>query len=333
MLTTTKTGWRLWFLLLLLAFVPGHSACVANDGGFGERVFTLYAGQDIDAGSVTVQVQGDNLLVTYRTTGLWTLTGAHLWIGTDPEGYPQTKTGNPIPGKFPYTSGTLQGVTAYAFQVPLARLGFSCPADDAIYFLMAHAALVRTSYDGSVQTETGWSDGERVVEKGNWATRSNFTLSCECDPDDPPDPQCETAFAYDPNANACFTAYGFNRWGWSNGPYGIYTHRVLDLYAGAGQCDRSKGTLVGSLTLDVLSASQATVLYATTGGWTMEATHVYMGTGMFPLFKQGKDMVPTVAPGQYPYQHELNGAARDTFALTLTGGLPQYLIAHAVVCK
>lgn len=47
---------------------------------------------------------------------------------------------------------------------------------------------------------------------------------------------------------------------------------------------------------------------------------------MFPLVKQGKDFVPTVAPGQYPY----TGVSSSYTVSGLSGKI--YVIAHAIVC-
>jgi hypothetical protein len=37
----------------------------------------------------------------------------------------------------------------------------------------------------------------------------------------------------------------------------------------------------------------------------------------------------TVAPGKYPYKHDLSGASSDSYTVNITG--PIYIIAHAVV--
>lgn len=321
-------------LIGILLAVSAEAQCVITSDGFGERSYVLYAGQSLDAGSVTVQVTNENLVVQYQTTGLWKLGSAALWVGSSSNGYPQTKTGNPIPGKFPYKSGTLTNATSYLFSIPLAILGFQCPADNAIFFFMAHADLYRTNYDGSIQRETGWSEGDRVVEKGNWATRSNFELSCDCDDGgEGNEKTCETAFAYDPDKASCFLEHGFDRWGWTNGPYNIYAGappETLYLYAAAGQCDLSKGYLAGIVTLSYMNQI-ATVLYDTQNtGWTLREIHTYLGNNEFPLSKGA----PTVSPGQFPVIHEnLNDTTKYTVQINMNPYGLYYLIAHGVVCR
>jgi hypothetical protein len=125
----------------------------------------------------------------------------------------------------------------------------------------------------------------------------------------------ETAYAKKGTGALCFIGNGFANWGWTN-PItpGSYT---WDLWAGAGQCDTSKGTLVGTVTV-VYSGGYVTVNYNVAFPYALEETHVYAGTTMFPQVKQGKKWVSTVAPGQY-------------YNASPFGGGTVYVIAHAVV--
>ncbi len=152
---------------------------------------------------------------------------------------------------------------------------------------------------------------------------------CEvCEP--PPGPaDCETAFAY---GDQCFLDIDedgdgvgdFSRWGWRREIDGSYT---ADIFAGAGRCDVSTGTLVGSLDIGVNDDGTVSVSYFTIDGFWLDETHLYVGENL----PTGPDGSATVAPGQYTEFHEdLDGAASDAF--TLPGGIGDYLIAHAVVC-
>jgi len=124
---------------------------------------------------------------------------------------------------------------------------------------------------------------------------------------------CETAYAYDDAPDGtCFIDLGFSNWGWSiklPGP-GTYT---FDVYAGAGQCDLSKGTMVGTVTANY-SGGTVSFSYNFLSGFSASETHFYAGTTPTPYFK-GK---PTVAPGKYRIGTGLSGQI--------------YIIAHAVVC-
>ena len=321
--------------LLLSVAYSANAQCIKSDDASGTQLFTLYAGQTIDAGTVSVTVNGDNLDVTYTTTNGWELSETHLWVGSSVMEMPQTRKGNPIPGQFPYVSGDIAGATSYTSSVALSDLGFSCPGDDQNFLMAAHASVSRDNGDGTSQTETGWSEGGRITDKGNWATLSSFTLTCTCET--PPvtgDATCETTFSYAPEA-ICFLDIDedgdfegdFSRWGWTHGPLGEGSY-TFDIYAGAGQCDLSKGTLVGELRVDYFGSS-ATVGYLMYGGYTMDETQLYVGNEILP--RNDKNGMLTVAPGQYGNIHDLTEADYDEFTVTgLSGDV--YVVAHSVAC-
>jgi len=121
----------------------------------------------------------------------------------------------------------------------------------------------------------------------------------------------ETAYAKGEGAE-CFIPT-FTNWGWTNliSP-GTYE---MDLWAGAAQCDTSKGTNVGTVTVVYGSDGYVTVTYNVGAPYLLEETHVYAGYNMFPKDRKGK---PTVAPGAYSNGSPFNGD-------------PVYVIAHAVV--
>jgi len=100
-------------------------------------VFTLYAGQDIDVGTVSVWHDGVELHVTYNTTGDWVLTETHLAVATSIDGIPQNKNDNPIPGKFSYKHEDLGGVTSDPYMIPLN--GWDVETE---LLIAAHASLL-----------------------------------------------------------------------------------------------------------------------------------------------------------------------------------------------
>ena len=321
---------------LAVLAAPSDAQCVLTTDGTGIQCQTLFAGQTIDAGEVCVEIVGTNLVVEYNTANGWELVETHVWVGDSLADMPQTRKGNPKVGNFPYKSGDVTGTTSWSLTVPLANLNFTCPAPDKIFYVAAHAALQKPDDSGGFQTETGWSDGDRFVEKGNWGTFTTITLTCDCG-DTPPPPvgvSCETAFGRG-SVNTCFLDIDedgnsdgdFSRWGWSNGPLGpgLYT---LDVYAGAGQCDVTKGTLVGTLTVDYVDGMNALVTFSTTGCFSMTETHLYVGN---EILARDVNNEFTVAPGQYPLQHDLNNATEDGYEINgLSGDI--YVVGHAVVC-
>jgi hypothetical protein len=99
-----------------------------------------------------------------------------------------------------------------------------------------------------------------------------------------------------------FCDNGFNNWGWTN-KIGTGSFE-WDLWAGAGQCDTSKGTLVGTVVVDYNGGFN--VQFKIDPDLILKETHVYAGTDMFP---QGAGRVGgnTTAPGQYYIQDPLTG--------------------------
>jgi len=313
----------------------------------------LYAGQFTLIGSVCAAREPgtDNLLVTYTTTGGWYLGEAvHLWVGDDVSAMPQSPNGNPKNGNFPYvTEGVSRtcdgtGSQQQVFTVANFYDDSTCSAPSLEEWLFAaHAESYRCGADGAVaQTETAWSSG--VQNGSNWSMVSNFCKECACSVVVEPQEEregtstCETAFAKSDDApSPCFLdvdADGdgrrdFSRWGWYNGPIGAGTY-AFPIYAGAGQCDTSKGTLVGTLSV-AYDGAAATVTYAATPGTTygFDEVHLYVGSEMLPRDGNG---AYTVAPGQYPVVDDgYAGATSVTHTVSgLSGDL--YVVAHAVAC-
>jgi len=107
-----------------------------EDGG-GER-----------AGSVSVTLAASGQYeVTYRTGGGWELREIHFHAACDPEGFPQTRSGNPKIGQFDYVFEGLSG-TSFSFTIASAE------CDGCIYYA-AHAVVADA--EGS---ETAWGAGE-----------------------------------------------------------------------------------------------------------------------------------------------------------------------------
>lgn len=158
----------------------------------------------------------------------------------------------------------------------------------------------------------------------------------------------ETAFAVKTNTvnstknvdddySTCFSDeiiknVSFARWGWTNGPISDGEEHTYDIYAGAGQCDLNKGTLVGKLTVEY-SDGTFTATYKMTrlsdytgNAYSMSETHFYVGNSPYPQ----KGPRYTVAPGQYGNKQDHEDATEYTYNVSgLSGDV--YFIAHAVV--
>lgn len=323
--TTVKRMPLLFSVLAMFACGSGSSDDLAARQNAvtyseGTQCSTLYAGQTINAGSVCVSVEGQDLTVAYTTTGGWQLTVAHLWVGDDLSTMPQTKTGNPQIGKFPYASGDITGATSYTFSIPLSSLSTSLDLCGHTFDIAAHAGLQKPDGSGGYQTQTGWGDGTQINSRGSWATYFTYTVTCTTPPPPPPSGlTCDTAFAF---GDTTFIQLGLtqSRWGWESGPLspGTYTQPI---YAGAAQNDTSKGSLAGQLTI-VYDGSSATVSYAMNDGYVMDETHLYVGTSN----------IGTISPGQFGNSHTLDNATSDSYTVDGFSGQPIYVVAHAVAC-
>lgn len=148
----------------------------SNFGAFtgeicGEPVVTkLLAGQFIEVGTVTVFNDDFNVYVTYSlTTSGWNFGTLHLYVGAL-SGAPVNRSGNPIPGHFPYTAGVNGSAQSYTFTIPITDLP-DC------YIVAAHAEVNGPS------RETAWGQGPRFVRKGNWGMYFNDCKDlCELPP-------------------------------------------------------------------------------------------------------------------------------------------------------
>ena len=146
--------------------------------------------------------------------------------------------------------------------------------------------------------------------------------------------ECNTAFGYNPAGNSnttCFLSDGFDRWGWTN-KISPETSTTLDLYAGAAKCSISAEKLAGNVKVDYF-AGTVTVTYTINAGYFMSEAHIYVGSTKYPMVKQGKQTIASVAPGQYSHVNAtLTNATTYSYSFSGKSG-DLYVIAHAVVCN
>ncbi|WP_345010361.1 T9SS type A sorting domain-containing protein, partial [Christiangramia aestuarii] len=140
---------------------------------------------------------------------------------------------------------------------------------------------------------------------------------------------CETIYGYaNSDVSQCFLEDGFNRWGWTNNLTAEDSYE-LTLYAGAGQCDRSKGAVAGTATIDYFD-DKVTVTYEM-DGYTLSEAHVYIGCTPYPL-NNGKE---TVAPGQYNFNPSFGESvqAYQVGPIDVSDLDDVYVIVHGVACE
>jgi hypothetical protein len=169
----------LLIVTLVMAFfgaaLPAAGAAAVVECG-DPTVVTLFAGQTMNAGNVTVANDDSYIYVTFAALGDWLLKETHLAIASTVAGIPQTKNGSPVPGQFPYKMTHNPLVNTYTYVIAKADL-----PEGGSYAIAAHAVVVKVDATGAViASETGWGDGTRFVTKGNWATWFGYTWQ-ECD--------------------------------------------------------------------------------------------------------------------------------------------------------
>jgi hypothetical protein len=150
------------------------SLLTQSEEDYDYSVYQLYAGQHIDAGEVQVWNDENMLYIKYKTDG-WYLMETHLHVSAMLADIPQTKKGNPKPGKFMY-KGEHECNMEVTYKVDLNKMDWECGKE---LYLAAHA-VVKKKYD-QTKMETAWAEGKKFTERGNWAMYFKYKITCEDD--------------------------------------------------------------------------------------------------------------------------------------------------------
>ena len=131
-------------------------------------VVNLIAGQNMVAGTVSIDATEDDLVLTYSTVDGWEIKETHMSIGDCSElTFPSTGAGNPKIGKFEHATTHNESVTEVIYLI-------NKEAISEIYCFAAHAVVVK---QGS--NETAWAEG--MDFGGNsWAMYVEADMS-DCD--------------------------------------------------------------------------------------------------------------------------------------------------------
>ena len=138
------------------------------------------------------------------------------------------------------------------------------------------------------------------------------------------DAVCETAWSKGSNDVCIITLNGVNRWGWTSKVDQGATER-MEIWAGAGQCDTSKGTLVGYADVSYLNDRVKVTVSGLTAPWEMTTSHLWVGEDYLP--KNDKNGKYIAAPGQLSDQ-QANKADYDMHHTTAF----VYVALHLDVC-
>jgi len=165
-----------------------------------QDIVTLFADQDIDVGTLTVEVVGTDLVVTYTIPDdsvlgypEWELLETHLYVGyTNP-----AEDLNSAPGQFPYGEELDPAVFTVTYTIPISEIesyelkgGKKWVVKDValvgVIYIAAQAEIGMVDGDGEPIfypdtedqiKETAWAFGEDKIRPGkNWAMYFEFTV-------------------------------------------------------------------------------------------------------------------------------------------------------------
>lgn len=155
--------------VLGLAVALGVGFAVPADAQSCTPVSTpLVAGQHFQAGTISITNDASYLYVSYNTNSPWTISEAHAAVASTLEGLPQTRAGNPMPGRFAYSATFDADVTNHVFTIALGSI-----VPGQTIFVAAHAVVNAPREEGGSQT--GWGFGPNFPGR-NWATYVNYTV-------------------------------------------------------------------------------------------------------------------------------------------------------------
>ena len=313
---------------------------------------TLYAGQHIEVGKISITNSETKLFVTYDVTGSnWWLSETHLFAGDINEA-PFTKSGNPQIGQFPY-HGTDELTQRYTHWVSLDHI-------DEPISIIAHAVVVQKQNGQTTATETAFGEGSKEFPGNRWGWIIDYKLQ-DCHDDEEEGADQEVSFAEDianssnldqTDNNGCMGAYAysspensicllkdFDHWGWTNWvipndrhyiPGGVtYTY---PLYASAFECATDNSILIGEVNINVSGGDS--VLYASVSvslskqELSITELHIYAGETIYPLNDTGK---PTIAFDTFDLS--LNSMNEKTYTVNWLDWFDETnFIVHVKVC-
>lgn len=161
----------LLIVLVAVAFLPRNVSFADGACPPCELWVQLIGGQNTSVGSVQCTVVGTDLVVIYRTTGDWVLTETHVAVATDPDSIPQTRSGNPKIGMFPYQEYHDPPVAWYTYTIPMDEIipGFM-ECDPVSLAIATHAVvqIIDPCTGDVLDEETAWSCGDQFRGR-SWA--------------------------------------------------------------------------------------------------------------------------------------------------------------------
>jgi hypothetical protein len=277
--------------------------------------YEVIAGQNKYIGKVVVSNTQTELNVEFMLNDPWKAVQSHLDLNIDtyvPGQYQYKKEYDPSVNYDKFTLALPSGTTGKIL-LHLSVINVLTGQSETAWAVKLTNYTPGSSVPQTDSTDTLFTTKEA---KGKWYGYILYT------PVFPPiaEVKSETAWAY-----ASKTFIGLNistRWGW------IITFDgnklSTPIYAAAGKNDITKGTLVGTLTVEFLN-EKLYVSYSFSGEYYADVLHMYYG-----------QTYPTIAaPGQYPAIKEGTNIKSYTFEIPLSytpsTTVPLYIAAHSNV--
>ncbi len=137
--------------------------------GCGEtKEVKFMAGQNIEAGVVSVFNTEDKLFISVKMTAPWVISQTHLYVGKAAL-VPANKKGNPQIGQFPVKDS----FTEYS---SLVTYEFNLEDFDETFMIAFHSDVQKLDTNGlPVQSETAWAAGTQFIASGSWASYFTYT--------------------------------------------------------------------------------------------------------------------------------------------------------------
>ncbi|MBP6872536.1 MAG: hypothetical protein KBC43_11060 [Bacteroidales bacterium] len=128
----------------------------------GEQVQTLWAGKNINVGTVTYGLDDNaNFYAKYDCSASgWTISETHMFAG-DKIDLPRNKPGSPKIGQFPNSGTHSPRVSTYTYYVPLSTLP---PCAEPGFVVSAHCVV----YGPNGKSETAWAEGDFKFTDKDW---------------------------------------------------------------------------------------------------------------------------------------------------------------------
>lgn len=137
------------------------------NGSIGDTSIALIAGRSLTVGEASASISDSSIYLTVSAIDDWEITELHLWTGEQLDMMPRTKKGNPKVGHFPIHVVESPAMKTYTVEIPWSDFTVRT-------YYAFHAEVQKPNGDGTFRTEGAWTEGTRIVEKGNWATYSTI---------------------------------------------------------------------------------------------------------------------------------------------------------------